>query len=560
MRSRTARTTRWVNLGIAIAMATLAAVALYAYGSYRQEAISLVIERDRQAAALSAARIREELASFAEVLEGVARDPEIYRGDPVEQSEELHRLRSRLAVFDGGVVILDSLGRVRSAEPSRPDLIMDDWSGREFFRQLLTSTSPVFSDVGTDGPGGALVVAIGVPLLGPQDELSGTLVGMFRLGSPAVSAFYANIVRLRLGQTGTTYVLDGRGQILYDSTSDLEGQLLTMGSGFYSSMITEAGAARMEHPQGNDMVVAYAPIPGTDWILVLQDDWRTLISPANRYATILFATLLAGMGLPSLALMLLIRRRSTSLQAEQHAAMEDHVARLVQDALVPRHLPLLPGWDLRALRRGGTGRGAAFFDAVISPDGKLVIAVGKADAAGVRAGILITTVRAALRSAAQQSLPASEALARCNRLICAEARFNASLASLYAVLDPSSGEIELANAGRVPTFFSSGGALVELVPADGPLGDRPDSAYEPINLLAEPGDTLFVCDPAIVQAPNPLGQEFGVERLRHALEAAPDGDEGLVARLASDLAEFTGRRRRDPEITMIVLTRRVDAS
>jgi serine phosphatase RsbU (regulator of sigma subunit) len=546
------------NLGIGVAMAALAGVALFSYRAYREEAISLVIERDRQVASLSAARIRDELRGFTEVLEALARDREIYRGNPIEQAQELYRVRSRLAVFDGGVVVLDSQGRVRAAEPDRPELEMQDWSSREFFRRLLTSTRPVYSDVTTDGPGGGLVVLIGVPLAGPQNEFTGALAGMFRLGSPTVSAFYANIVRLRLGQTGSTYVLDSRGMILYDSTSELEGQLLNMGSGITSSVVTDSGAARMRGTQGNDVVVAYSPIPGTDWLLVLENDWRTLTRPATRYATILLVTLLAGMGLPSLTLMLLIRRRSTNLRAQEHEAMEDHMVRLVQQALMPKRLPVLPGWDFQLHHRAGDLDGQGIFDASITPEGKLAFSLGKAESRGVRAGILMATVRTALRGAAHASLPAHEALAQCNRLISSEAWPGQGLTLIYAVLDPTIGQVDLASAGHGLAYLASRGDLVELEPSGAALGTALEDDYAQLTVMMEPGDSLILCSRAAAEALSPIGQEFGAERMREILRQSPDVEEGLVARLVAGVAEFTGRSRSGPDLTLVTLVRRRD--
>ncbi len=54
---------------------------------------------------------------------------------------------------------------------------------------------------------------IAAPVRSPNGEFLGALAGMFRLGESAISPFYASIVRLRLGQSGNTYLLDGMGKI-----------------------------------------------------------------------------------------------------------------------------------------------------------------------------------------------------------------------------------------------------------------------------------------------------------------------------------------------------------
>jgi hypothetical protein len=54
---------------------------------------------------------------------------------------------------------------------------------------------------------------------------------MFQLGEPTISAFYANIVRLRIGETGSTYLLDGDSHILYHRRSNPGGEPYPVASG-----------------------------------------------------------------------------------------------------------------------------------------------------------------------------------------------------------------------------------------------------------------------------------------------------------------------------------------
>jgi hypothetical protein len=125
------------------ALILLVVVAAYTYFSYQQATSELVIERDRQLAFLSAARLRDELSKFSNELIAVARTPEVSGGDPSEQQRALRRAQNRLVVFDGGVVLLDNFGHVRAFEPDRLEILNEDWADRDYFRRMLASSHPI---------------------------------------------------------------------------------------------------------------------------------------------------------------------------------------------------------------------------------------------------------------------------------------------------------------------------------------------------------------------------------------------------------------------------------
>jgi hypothetical protein len=211
---------------IALTLVILAGVSAHSYWIYQQATADLVSESDRQYAFVSAIRLQGELNRFSDELFSLARSPAMRRATLASQGTALQEARHRLSIFDGGVVLLDNFGRVRATEPERSDILGADWSDRELFRELFTSSRAYFSNVTNTGVGGSDVVQVSVPILGEKQELVGALVGMFRIGENGVSPLYASIVRLRIGKTGTTYLVDGNGRILYDSDQIRTGRSL----------------------------------------------------------------------------------------------------------------------------------------------------------------------------------------------------------------------------------------------------------------------------------------------------------------------------------------------
>jgi hypothetical protein len=279
------RIVAWSFVPTAIILVAVALVTFYAYQQVTEE---LVIQRDREVTRLSAGQLATELAEYSDSLTALARTADIYQSDPSAQRAALKRASNRLAVFDAGVLILDTFGTVVAAEPERPEVLGQDWSGRTYYREVLGSHTlsaprPVFSDIVADGPGDAEVIAVAVPITGEQGELLGTMTGMFRLGSGAVGALYGDIVKLRIRGSCCIYLVDGHGRVIYHSDGAHIGEDFAAQTVVQQVMSDQGGAIRTRDFDGRDIVAGFAPVPGTPWGLVTEESWFTLTSGSRGY-------------------------------------------------------------------------------------------------------------------------------------------------------------------------------------------------------------------------------------------------------------------------------------
>jgi hypothetical protein len=537
----------------------LAGVALFTYLAYLRASTDLVVERDRQLTYLSAARLRDEVAKYAEVLTSFSRTPEISRGDVQARREALSRAQFRLAVFDGGVAVLDNFGKVQGAEPERPEILGQDWSGNDFFRETLISRDRYYSSAVRIGPDGVPVVVVAVPLLGDNDEFLGVLAGMFRLGESTVSAFYASLVRLRIGQTGDTLLVDGNGQVLYDSGYALVGQ--TWDVARFPGFGPQGGAARLQDADGNDVIAAYATVPGTQWTLVTEDDWSSATRPFRRYGNALLVLLALALILPLGGTILLLRKQEADLADRQSKAEEARVSRAIRHRLQPKQVPMMPGWSLAAHYQPASEAGGDFHDFMLLPDGQLMLVVGDVAGAGLSGAQVMATARTSFRGAAQRMLAPAEALEYGNELLYPEAADDMSVACMVVVLEPESGRARYANAGFVPPLHRENGGTTQLHAPGPPLAVHLNARYEEWNVNIGEGEYLFLFSDGLANARDPQGKMFGVDRLR-ALLAQRDGDaQAVVAAVLTELREFTGKRwTPQDDLTMLVVERNRDGS
>ena len=533
---------------------TLAGVMLYTYRGYRSAATNLVLERDQQLALLSGSRLREEIYNFTDPLVALARTGALAGGENQAKVKELKAAAPRLATFDAGVVLMSSRGVVLAAEPPRPALIGLDWSGREFFKGLLLDTQVYVSDAVFDGPDESLVIVISVPVLGESGEFEGALAGMFQLGETSVSSFYASIVRLRLGRSGDTYVVDGNSRIIYDTSSERISRFLTSNDLALLQAESSNGASIIED-EGRTVVSAYAPVPGTKWTLVTEDDWDVLTSQTRRYSNILVLSMLAGFLLPPLGLVI-FSQLTRRWRIEQPDPIHDQsLLPTVQKELRPKQMPTMPGWNLiwrtNSMRLGGRD----FFDSIIRPDGRMVISHGYVRMPGIRAALSLSTARAMLRAGALQMLQPVEALIECNRLLCSDQEKPIDVHCQFILIEPTTGGIEYCGAGVNDTLVYRRESIPSLAAESQPLGRNLELKPVCNELTLDPGQAILILSRSILEARTREGKTFANEVLPDLMRKPESSMELMADKLLAAYRSSIDRRQRKEQGSLLLIER-----
>jgi nitrate/nitrite-specific signal transduction histidine kinase len=300
----------------------LAAVAIVTYVAYQKVTDDLVLAKDQEVTRLSASQLSAEMKAYTDILTEIANTSDLRQTNPGLQQEALQSFSNRLVIFDGGVTILDNFGVVAVTMPNRPEVLGQDWSSRDYFRQIVHSSRPVFSNILPDGPQQTDVIVAAVPILGDQGELIGILAGMFRMGAREVSAFYGGIVKQRIGENGNTYIVDSQGRVIYHQDSTQIGEDISTSPVVQAAMTGESGATRTEDSNGKRIVAGYAPVPGTPWLLINEENWVSLSNAFQGYRQSLLLLLILGVLIPIFLVNVGIRRIMQPITALIEAAQE----------------------------------------------------------------------------------------------------------------------------------------------------------------------------------------------------------------------------------------------
>jgi serine phosphatase RsbU (regulator of sigma subunit) len=200
---------------------------------------------------------------------------------------------------------------------------------------------------------------------------------------------------------------------------------------------------------------------------------------------------------------------------------ELRTAREIQQTFLPKEVPDVPGWHLVPYYNPAREVGGDFYDFIPLADGRLGLVIGDVSGKGIPAALVMTATRTMLYTAAQSGDAPGEIFARVNELLCVDIRQGMFVTCFYAILDPTSGCVQYANAGHDPPYRRHGEGVSQLWAVGMPLGMLPGSCYETHETRITPGESLLFYTDGVVEAHNTRREMFGHPRLLACVSAHP---------------------------------------
>jgi serine phosphatase RsbU (regulator of sigma subunit)/anti-sigma regulatory factor (Ser/Thr protein kinase) len=264
---------------------------------------------------------------------------------------------------------------------------------------------------------------------------------------------------------------------------------------------------------------------------------------------------LAAQAAPAIRVAQLVREQAAEAADRERLEQEMRVATLIQQQFLPRELPSLPQWQIAAYYGPARAVGGDFYDFIEMPGGRIGIAVGDVTDKGVPAALVMARTHSVLRAEANRSDSPGVILARANELLVPEMPARMFVTCLFAVLDPATGRIVLANAGHNLPYVRTNEGVIELRATGMPLGLMAGIVYDETEGTIAPGSNVLLYSDGLVEAHDPASEMFGFPRLREAMTVDDAGSE-LLDRLLETLHEFTGADwEQEDDITLVTLRR-----
>ena len=248
------------------------------------------------------------------------------------------------------------------------------------------------------------------------------------------------------------------------------------------------------------------------------------------------------------------RAREEALIHQQEQEREIAEARAIQEKLLPREIPQMPGYEIASAWQSARLVGGDYFDILPLDEKMLGICIADVAGKGMPAALLMSNLQAAVRGLSSLSLAPNLLCSRLNSIVYRNTDSDRFITFFYAQLEGPMRRLTYVNAGHNAPFVVRSDGSHERLREGGPvLGVFASRNYEMGSAQLSPGDLVILFTDGITEACGVEGEEFGEARLLRLLQdhRMLSADE-LQAKILAVVAEYSGGRWQD-DATLVVL-------
>jgi HAMP domain-containing protein len=191
----------------------------------------------------------------------------------------------QMALFSGGIFLMDSAGRLVVQAPLQTAFPSDLLAGLPSVKKTMTAGRPSVSDL-IQAPARVYMVIFTVPVTGGSDVSTGVVGGVLNLSNPTLRAF---INGLAVGTSGHAAIVNEHGTVLA-STDPTEQFVRGEHPEFFARGIAGGraivGPAEEVHEDGSDRaevhIMAFAPLSTVPWGLGIGQNEEETFGPVRR--------------------------------------------------------------------------------------------------------------------------------------------------------------------------------------------------------------------------------------------------------------------------------------
>src|ERR1700691_1689419 len=235
------------------------------------------------------------------------------------------------------------------------------------------------------------------------------------------------------------------------------------------------------------------------------------------------------------------RRFQQEQQQREQMTSEAREARIIQQALLPKAPPSIPGFTVSGLSLPVGAVGGDWYDFIAMDKGRWGLVLADVSGKGTAAALLMSATRGILRSLAEAACTPGEVLTKLNRLLVEDFPAGRFVTMVYAVLDPAKRTLTFANAGHLQPLLIAGSSAQFIdvergIPLGLKLGD-----FSEVQVKLPVGSRLVFYSDGITEAENRADEEYGLARLQEHFLRTDASAESLLDDVRS-FADGSGLR------------------
>jgi sigma-B regulation protein RsbU (phosphoserine phosphatase) len=232
------------------------------------------------------------------------------------------------------------------------------------------------------------------------------------------------------------------------------------------------------------------------------------------------------------------------------------IAAEIQQKLISFEAPNLKQAELALLSVPAHGVNGDYFHLLSLGDGKLGFVVGDVAGKGIAAALVMVMIHSMLHLIASPRRDLAQMLMWINRGLIGQVEIDHYATLSIVCFDTATCTIQYSNAAHYPLMvIRAGTGQTEIVDTKGlPIGIDDASAYEVKSIPFQSGDVALVYTDGIVEALNPAGEQYTLERLSTLVRThSGKPAEAIKDAVRKDLADFVQSAKQHDDQTLIIL-------
>jgi serine phosphatase RsbU (regulator of sigma subunit) len=228
-------------------------------------------------------------------------------------------------------------------------------------------------------------------------------------------------------------------------------------------------------------------------------------------------------------------------------------ARSVQLAMLPQCLNDFSNLDICFFMQPATEVGGDYYDFIEAKDGTINIAVGDATGHGMKAGIMVATIKS-LFSALGSNLMIPDFFKKCTEIIKSMSLGNLFMSMI--VIRIKDGNVIGSSAGMPPILLykKAEDKVEEIVIKSMPLGAIKDFPYELFNVEVSSGDVMLLLSDGFPELFNPSKELLGYENVKTILKKYVHlSSDEIVNSLNKEAVEWADGHLQEDDITFVAI-------
>jgi sigma-B regulation protein RsbU (phosphoserine phosphatase) len=234
---------------------------------------------------------------------------------------------------------------------------------------------------------------------------------------------------------------------------------------------------------------------------------------------------------------------------------ELQMAREIQESLLPRRLPELPGYEMAARWQSAREVAGDFYDVFRLSSDSMGVVIADVSDKGAPAALMMSSTRSLIRSHAFAGFDALETLRRTNHLVLQDAENGMFVTAYYSVFRSGGSSTHVCAGHNPPLLYRHAERRVQMMPRGGlALGWFADNKMQTLELQLSPGDAIVYYTDGLTEAENRQGGFFGEERLQQAFLSAASGTAAQMAdEILAHVSAFCGDTPFLDDLTLCVV-------